>query len=136
MNIKEDRRTRVLSELLHAKEWRQVLPDPAIELLTAVLDDGSHVRDAIDARLRTSPDSRAGLSTTVWLSGSPSRQRSLAELLDLLTVSGLFAINHCGEYEVNADVPRLLDASSRPLFALLVSRDVGRAPRIRGRCSA
>lgn len=132
MGIEQDRQTQVLSELFHSKEWYLVLPDPAFALLTAVLDDGSHVRDAIDARLRQSHDSRAGLSTPVWLPGSLSQQRSLAELLDLLTAGGLFVIDHRGEYEVNADAPHLLDPSLRPLLAILLSRDVGRAPEVRG----
>lgn len=119
MDVDQDCRTRVLSELLHAKEWHQVLPDSAIELLTVVLDDGSHVRDAIDARLQRSPDFRAGLSTPVRLPGSLSKRDSLADLLDLLTATGLLVVDHRGEYAVNADAPHMLDSSSRPLLALL-----------------
>lgn len=127
MDVEQDRRTHVLSEVIHSKAWLQVLPDSAIELLIAVLDDGPHVRDAIDARLRRSHDFHAGLSTPVWLPGSPSQQHLLAELLDLMTAGGLLLIDRRGEYEVNADAPHMLDPASGPLLAMLVSGAAGEA---------
>lgn len=96
-----------------------MLQDSAIELLTAVLDDGSHVRGAIDARLRRSPDFRAGLSTPVSLPGRLSNRESLSDLLDLLAATGLVVVDHRGEYAVNTDAPHMHDSSSRPLLALL-----------------
>ena len=127
MDVEHDNRAQVLSELLHTKGWHRVLPVPAIDLLTAVIDDGSRLRDAIDARLRRSPDSPAGLSTLVWLSGSRSRQHSLAELLDLLTASGVLTVDHRGEYQVDMHAPSVHDSSSQPLVTLLTPGHEGRA---------
>lgn len=100
-----------------------MLPGPAIDLITAILDNGSHVRDAIDARLRSSPDSRDGLSTPVWLPGALSQQHSLAEFLDLMTASGLLIIDHRGEYKLNTEAPHVRDLAARPLIALIAPRD-------------
>lgn len=119
MEIETDRRIQVLSDLLHTKGWQQVLPDLAIELLTAVLDDGSHARDAIDARLRRSLHSRAGLAAPVSFPGSLSEQHSFAELLDLMTASGLLVVDHRGEYDINENAPRVIDSTSSPLLKFL-----------------